>query len=188
MKILYVVFDTSALKTCCKKDLELEEERQQLKQLRAFLLKSNVKINWYYSTDILGEYEQIPALVKKCNCELDAFGQAFLLALRRMKFIKTAFSFSHNISLEFSSKSSSQKIQKCIDDNLQIDEYDKKFIKLCASLALKGSSVCYIMMDREIRDMRPEIVKKLKSECGVKGKVYIVMPSEFLTELKKEFE
>lgn len=188
MKILYVVFDTSALKTCCKKDPELEEERLLLKKLRALLLKSNIKINWYYSTDILGEYEQIPALVKNCNCELDAFGQAFLLALRRMKSTKTAFNFSHNISLEFTSKSSSQKIQKCIEDNLQIDADDKKFIKLCASLALKGSAVRYIMMDREIRDMRPEIVKKLKSECGVKGKVHIVMPSEFLTELKNELE
>src|SRR5574341_1641326 len=143
MKIIYVVFDTSALKTCCKKDPELEEERQQLKQLRALLLNSNVKITWYYSTDIIGEYEQIPAIIKECNCDLDAFGQAFLQALRRMKSIKTPFNFSHNISLEFTSKSSSQRNQKCFDENLQIDGYDKKFIKLCASIAIKGNRVWF---------------------------------------------
>jgi len=187
MKELYVVFDTSALKTCCNKDPELEDERVQLKQLRTFLMNHNIKINWYYSTDIVGEYRQIPTLIKQCKCDQDTFGQAFLLALRRMAAIKNPFNFSQNIIMKFSPIRSPEKIQKCIDDNVKTDDRDDiKFIQLCASIALKGSRVWLVVMDRELKNKRQEILIELK-RCGVKGEVNIMMPGEFLNELKTQF-
>jgi len=184
--VLNIVLNTSILISCDKR--KPEDERPYLIKVRKFLMDTDEETLWFVFTDIINEYKKVPNEIERCGCSLDSFGHAFLLVLRKLPYIRPGrkLPLSKNTSLVRTPAGSSERLRACVSkifDELKLEKNDKKFGEIAAAIAKKGEDVWIISLDKKIYESGAEISRRIKSECHIKGRLYVTKPSEFIPRM-----